>query len=45
MSKKKRKKHRHDTKKPTIDWNTLIASAIVDLIVGIILLILERLTR
>ena len=28
--------------KPEIDWNTLIASAITDLIVGIILLILDK---
>ena len=39
MSKKKRKK-----KKPTIDWLTIIISAIVDLIVGIILLIIDKFT-
>lgn len=31
-----------DKKKPRIDWSTLIASAILDLIVGIILMILDR---
>ena len=29
-------------KKPTIDWTTVIVSAIVDLIVGIILLVLDK---
>ena len=31
------------TKKPKIDWLTLLATAIMDLIVGIILLILSKL--
>ncbi len=37
MSKKKHKK-----KKPAIDWQTLIASSIADLIIGIALLIIEH---
>lgn len=36
------KRYKH-TKKPTIDWRTLLATAIMDLIVGIILLILDKL--
>lgn len=39
MSRKKRKKN----KKPTIDYKTLAVSAIVDLLIGIILLIIEKL--
>lgn len=41
----KRHKHDEEIKKPTIDWYTLIASAIMDLIVGIILMILGSLTK
>ena len=37
------KKKKHKKKKSTIDWKTLTASAIADLIIGIILLILEHL--
>ena len=41
MSKHKKRKHK---KKPTIDWLTITISAIVDLIVGVILLILDKLS-
>lgn len=33
---------KHKKKKPTIEWKTLIISAIVDLIIGIILLIIQK---
>lgn len=33
-----------DKNKPTIDWKQLLAGAIVDLIVGTILMIIDRLT-
>ncbi len=32
-------------KKPRIDWLTLIAAAMLDLIVGLILILIEILTR
>ncbi len=37
MSKKKKKKS-----KSTIDWNTIIVSAIVDLLIGIILILIDK---
>ncbi len=40
-----KKKHKNKKKKSTIDWKTLAASAIMDLIIGIILLIIESLLR
>ena len=33
---------KHKKKKPTIEWKTQIISAIVDLIIGIILLIIQK---
>lgn len=42
MSKKKRK---HKKKKSDIDYKSLAAQAITDLIIGIILLILDRLLK
>ena len=38
MSKKKKKKQ----KKPRIDWKTLTATAILDFIIGFILLLIEH---
>ena len=32
-------------KKPSIDWATLIANAMLDLIIGLILLLIDILTR
>lgn len=37
MSKKKKKKS-----KSKIDWNTLLASAIIDLLIGIILILIDK---
>ena len=36
------KRKRHKRKRSTIDYETLLASAIVDLVIGILLLIIEH---
>jgi len=36
------KKKKHKNEKPSIDWRTLLASAILDLIVGLALLLIGK---
>lgn len=45
MAKQRKKRHKPAKAKEKIDWKTILISAIADLIVGLILLLIDKMTE